>query len=268
MSISQLEVSHFEVLYSRIERQVWDLKENVDFCEDDDLLVNYNKLHRFSQDINNIRFKIYKNDTLVSFNEKLHCTGRDIQNIIQDIELRINKLYKEEIIIVENQKQQRRKELGDSDKNKDNDKDNDNDVIEIMNSKTNKYEDESIETLRSRLLSTKYDQLDQFETTEIQNNYHDSIQKELIDSLPTMVSSLKDQALQFQEMIKNDAVILKEATQNFENSSGKFNNVNDLLSKYHKEGKLGFWFYLRVIGIVFVSFLFLLIIIRLIPARH
>lgn len=127
-----------------------------------------------------------------------------------------------------------------------------------------KHDDIDINTLRKRLLTSE---TNQFDSIDSENNYHDSIQSDLIDSLPAMVSAIKDQALQFQEMIQNDASILKDVTNKFEMSQGKFTSVNDALNKYQKEGKLGLWFYIRVIGIIFMSFITLLVLIRLIPAR-
>ncbi|KAH3664296.1 hypothetical protein OGAPHI_004648 [Ogataea philodendri] len=131
-------------------------------------------------------------------------------------------------------------------------------------------EDEPIEALRKRLLSTRDlpSELDALPSAQIQNEQHESFQKELIDSLPSMVSSLKDQAFQFQHMLKQDATILKEASENFESSRGIFEKVNGTLSKYHREGKLGIWFYIRVILFVFLTFAFFLFLIRLIPARY
>lgn len=125
-------------------------------------------------------------------------------------------------------------------------------------------EDIDINVLRKRLLTSE---TNQFDSIDSENTNHDNIQSELIESLPALVSAIKDQALQFQEMIQNDANILKDVTNKFEMSQGKFTNVNDALNKYHKEGKLGIWFYIRVIGTIFFSFLTLLILIRLIPAR-
>lgn len=259
--------SLYVFLHSRIEREVMQLKQKhgaAGFGEDatdDELLLTYNQLLRYARDIDSIRVKVYESKQLNAFNKKLHVTDRDIQNLLLDAEMRIDAMYRK----AQAQKELERKHVA----NAANGGDISDDVETIGRYQHDEFEGrESIESLKSRLLSTRHDQLDQVESTELQNNYHDSIQQELIDSLPSMVSSLKDQALQFQEMIKQDAVILKEATQNFETSHGRFDNVNTLLSKYHKEGRLGFWFYIRIISMVLVSFLFLLIIIRLIPARH
>ncbi|KAG0683028.1 hypothetical protein C6P42_001990 [Pichia californica] len=258
-----IDTKPFTALHARIEAEVQQLKNNIDLANDTDLLLaNYNKLQRYAHDIDYMRLQIHDNNQYLELNKKLHYIDRDIKNTILDIEIQID-IWHNKII-----KEQEKKYTG---KNTDNTIDENIEIISSSNN-NNKHEsfqnEESIESLKSRLLSTKYNQLDQVESTEIQNNYHESIQQELIDSLPNMVTSIKDQALQFQEMLKQDAFILKEATQNFEASHGKFDNVNTLLSKYHKEGRLGIWFYIRIIGMVLISFLFLLIIIRLIPARH
>ncbi|KAG7863230.1 hypothetical protein KL939_000549 [Ogataea angusta] len=130
--------------------------------------------------------------------------------------------------------------------------------------------DEPIDSLRQRLLSTRNEpsQLDSIHSAQIQNEKHESFQQEMIESLPLMVSSLKNQASKFQQMLKEDAVILKEASENFESSKSVFDKVNTTLSKYHREGRLGLWFYVRVILFVFLAFAFFLFLIRLIPARY
>lgn len=257
----------YVVLHSRIEREVMQLKQkhgeagSGEGAADDELLVTYNRLLRYARDIDSIHMKVYQNERLGAFNKKLHLTDRDIQNILLDVEMRIDAMHRR----AQAKRERESKHVEDVA----NGGNTEGGVEMVSGYQHDEFEGrESIESLKSRLLSTRHDQLDQVESMELQNNYHDSIQQELIDSLPSMVSSLKDQALQFQEMIKQDAVILKEATQNFETSHGRFDNVNTLLSKYHKEGRLGFWFYIRIISMVLVSFLFLLIIIRLIPARH
>lgn len=265
---STIDVKIYTTLHSRIEEEVQFLKSNdfdVNNNNDDrnnDLLMKYNKLMRFYNEIDMLRSHTFENESFSSLDQKLHSTSRDIKNLILDIEIQIENYYNK---LVRQKKLEEQEEI-----NKLNKKENLQDIEKI--NKLDQHQDyqteESIESLKSRLLSTRNNQLDQIQSVEVQNNYHESIQQELMDSLPSMVSSLKEQALQFQEMIKQDAVILKEASQNFENSHGKFNNVNTLLSKYHKEGRLGFWFYVRIISMVLVAFLFILIIIRLIPARH
>ncbi|KAG7873658.1 hypothetical protein KL938_005068 [Ogataea parapolymorpha] len=139
-------------------------------------------------------------------------------------------------------------------------------VIQIISPE----DDEPIDSLKQRLLSTGNEpsQLDSIHTAQIQNEKHESFQKEMIDSLPLMVSSLKNQTSKFQQMLKEDAIILKEASENFESSKSVFDRVNTTLSKYHREGRLGLWFYVRVILFVFLTFAFFIFLIRLIPARY
>lgn len=236
---------------------------NTESILDKDLLKHYNKMIRYSNEVDKIRHTTYSEKQMTTLNDSLHITSRDLQNIILQIEVRIDRLYKRKV--QNDLKEKKLIERSQASENGD-------DLVEDISNSGKRFGDysatEDIDTLRSRLLNTNYNQLDEIETTEVQNNYHNSIQQELIDSLPSMVTSLKEQALQFQGLIKQDANVLREATQNFEASHGKFDNVNALLSKYHKEGRLGFWFYIRVIAMILVSFLFMLIIIRLIPARH
>lgn len=220
------------------------------------ILAIFNELKKYSKDIDMIRKQTYNKSNFEAFNREVHNTDRKIQSLIINLEIQISDLYEEKVSQDQLLRVEQEKELL---------KTNSPNVSK----NSGEFEaGESIETLRSRLLSTNHNQLDQVQTTEIQNNYHESLQQELIETLPSMVSSLKGQASQFQEMLMQDASILKEATQNFEASNGKFDNVNNLLSKYHKEGKLSYWFYIRVTAIIIVAFMIILIIIRLIPARH
>lgn len=227
-----------------------------DFENDNNLLTLYSLLEKHSTDIQLMRQKVYRKPRFEDFDEELHQTDRKIQNLIYQLEAKIASLYKEEVL--------QKKVFEDSQRRV-----SQCSNLPILPKSGSDFESgETIESLKSRLLSTTHNQLDQVQTTEIQNNYHESLQQEIIESLPTMVSSLKEQASQFQEMIMHDANILKEATQNFEASQNKFDGVNNLLSKYHKEGKLSYWFYIRVTAMIVVCFMILLIIIRLIPARH
>lgn len=227
-----------------------------DIGNDDEVLALYSILERHSTDIEVIRQYIYNMPRYENFNVELHNTDRKIQSLIYQLEDKISSLHEENVMQNKALEASQRRDSQGSNSN-------------ILPKSTSDFEaGETIETLKSRLLSSTYNQLDQVQTTEIQNNYHESLQQELIETLPSMVSSLKEQASQFQEMLMNDANILKEATENFEASQNKFDNVNNLLSKYHKEGKLSYWFYIRVTAMIVVVFLILLIIIRLIPARH
>lgn len=139
-------------------------------------------------------------------------------------------------------------------------------AVSTVNTNTNQME--SIEEIKQRLMNTDTPQLDELVSVENQNRYHDSIQQELIDSLPNMVNTIKTQALQFQQLIKEDATYVKEVAETFNESHNKFDNVSERLSKYHKEGKLSLWFYIRLAVSILLAFLILLFIIRLIPARH
>ncbi|GMM29390.1 hypothetical protein DAMA08_021350 [Martiniozyma asiatica (nom. inval.)] len=107
-------------------------------------------------------------------------------------------------------------------------------AVSTVNTNTNQME--SIEEIKQRLMNTDTPQLDELVSVENQNRYHDSIQQELIDSLPNMVNTIKTQALQFQQLIKEDATYVKEVAETFNESHNKFDNVSERLSKYHKEG--------------------------------
>ena len=248
------------------------LTDEIDVCmnksdNDPELLLCYNRLVRYSNDVDTIRKREYFGGKLGGvLSERVDKLDRKLQMLIMRVELMIEHLHTEKV------RQDKAQELEEIAKRNANGgisfPQEDVQLIDEKHAAGDYAGGESLDSLKARLLATRHSQLDEVRTTESQNNYHDSLQQELIDSLPSMVSSLKEQAIQFQEILKQDAVVLKEATQTFETSHGKFDTVNALLSKYHKEGRLGFWFYIRTIGMVMVAFVFLLVIIRLIPARH
>lgn len=213
-------------------------------------LCRYAALVSLSKDLDSIRIKTYNDRQYRELDTQLHDLDRRLQDMMYSIERKINSHY-ERAKEIEKKQERTENPNGSS--------------VELQADSP-----ESVNELRKRLLATKNNttQLDTVESTDYQNNYQESMQQDLLDSLPAMVTGLKDQAMKFQDLLVSDAQVLKEATENFEKSHGRFGVVSDMLSKYHKEGKLGIFFYIRVILMVVVAFILLLAIIRLIPARH
>lgn len=220
-------------------------------------ICRYSALSTLDKDVDELRKQIYTihhRDHSTEYDEldsRLHVLDQNIQDSRFEAQYVIDKSYKEK--------------TAEEDHNKD-------ETSKTIKSKQNdgSVQGESITSLRKRLLSVKSGQseLDAVQSTQVKNQHYESLQQALLDSLPSVVNDVKEQAVQFQDMLKEDAVILKEATENFEKSHGKFGVVNEMLMKYHKEGKLGLFFYIRVIAMVLIAFLMLVILIRLIPERH
>ncbi|ODV85779.1 hypothetical protein CANARDRAFT_27870 [[Candida] arabinofermentans NRRL YB-2248] len=230
--------------------------------DDSKLFSNYVAVNKLSKNLDYLRKSTYRIPKYKSITEELHSTDKFLTELAFELDYRLKanltKHRREEELELQKQKEfaERSSNVGS--------------IQPSSELEATEIEGESIDNLRKRLLSTRNgpSQLDSIQTVEDQNNYQDTFQQELIDALPSMVSTLKQQAVQFQQMLKNDAVILKEATENFENSTGKFERVSQMLTKYHKEGKLSIWFYIRVIGAIVITTMFLLLLIRLIPARY
>ncbi|AOA61038.1 SNARE [Komagataella phaffii CBS 7435] len=128
---------------------------------------------------------------------------------------------------------------------------------------------DDFEALRKRLLSTNApSKLDEARSLEEQNVYHESIHQDIIFDISSLTSQLKESALSLQGKLKEDASILKEASEQLEKNQWSLTNVGKLLGKYHKEGKLGFWFYVRVSFFVLLTFVLLLLFVFVLPGRR
>ena len=221
----------------------------------------YAALKSIARDIEVLRKQIYFSggDAKRALDEKLHALDRQVQDQLFETEHQINATYTEK----ERERQEKIEAQNAVEKTKKHQED-DKDLDVVLEG------EESVSTLRKRLLSSVNSQteLDVVQSTESKNAYQESLQQDLLESLPSMVSGVKEQALQFQDLLKQDAAILKEATENFEKSHGRFGVVNEMLAKYHKEGKLGIFFYIRVIACIVLAFILLVFLIRLIPERH
>lgn len=224
-------------------------------------ICRYSVLKSIATDIEVLRRQIYfaNANTDSNLDQRLHTLDKQVQDLLFEAEYQVKTTY--------NHKQREREEKTKAQDKKQGTQKEESDPQDLDVALEG---EESVSTLRRRLLSTvnSKTELDVVQSTEAKNEYHESLQQDLIESLPSMVSGVKEQALQFQDLLKQDAAILKEATENFEKSHGRFGVVNEMLAKYHKEGKLGIFFYIRVIACVVLAFILLVFLIRLIPERH
>ncbi|CDK28294.1 unnamed protein product [Kuraishia capsulata CBS 1993] len=123
--------------------------------------------------------------------------------------------------------------------------------------------EDSMTALRKRLLSTQ--RSSQLDTIEDKNKYHETLHEDYLKDISFFVGQAKSTALRFQQALSNDASILKEASEELEKSQGKLGKVGQLLSHYHRTGKLSIWFYIRLILALFIGFFICLLLIQILP---
>ena len=125
---------------------------------------------------------------------------------------------------------------------------------------------EDISLLRKRLLSggtaTSLDDTDK-------NEYHDNLQSDLLQDLSELTNTLKNGALNFSHKILGDDLsILNETNENIIKNSSLFKVIDKNLSGYLENktgGKVGLFWILKVTALLVIGFLFMVLIIKIIP---
>lgn len=128
-------------------------------------------------------------------------------------------------------------------------------------------DEENLSQLRSRLLSSNsYSNLNK--PVDNQNAYHESFQEELLSDLTDLASTLKSSALSFSSKILDDTNILSKTSENLHLNNNLMNLVGDNLNNYISNktgGKIGFWFILKVMISVFLLFIVMILLIKVLP---
>lgn len=128
-------------------------------------------------------------------------------------------------------------------------------------------DEENLSQLRSRLLSSNsYSNLNK--PIDNQNSYHESFQEELLSDLTDLASTLKSSALSFSSKILDDSNILSKTSENLHLNNNLMNLVGDNLNNYVSNktgGKIGFWFILKVMVSVFLLFIVMILLIKVLP---
>ncbi|ODQ78043.1 hypothetical protein BABINDRAFT_9650 [Babjeviella inositovora NRRL Y-12698] len=125
---------------------------------------------------------------------------------------------------------------------------------------------ESLAELRRRLLKdgTQAKLLDS-SSPVAQNNYHESLQNDLVEDISSLVSVLRSSALRFQEELLEDSEILQKTMSSIDENSNLMRNVNGFLRQYNLNtgDKVSFWFLLKALGYVLGLFLLMFMTIQL-----
>ncbi|KAI5963108.1 uncharacterized protein KGF55_002900 [Candida pseudojiufengensis] len=135
--------------------------------------------------------------------------------------------------------------------------------------KTTETESKNLEELRKRLLSsnTKSSSIEQDATTS--NEYHESIQTDIINELTSLTSHLKTSALTLSSKILGDDLnIINETNENLIKNSQYFKIIENNLNNYlgNKSGnKISLWFLIKLSVFLVVVFIVMILFIGIIP---
>ncbi|GME92254.1 unnamed protein product [[Candida] boidinii] len=264
--LSKSQIEMYKNILKNLENQYYELKDK--YNEDDDsmnLIINL-QVTKLLKTCEFIKLKNFENNSYKD--ESLHKSIHKIDKLLKDLKfdcdynLELNKIRYDELESIKLQEN----ELAERKANGESIEESGNTTTKNINESK---EEESIESLRRRLLSTNRgpSKLDEAISIEQKNEYNENLHKEYLKDISIFINQAKDTALKFQETISNDSIILKEATEQLEKSNGNMSKISIVLKKYHSSGKLNFWFYLRILSLVLISFIIFILIIRILSFR-
>ncbi|KAK6458181.1 uncharacterized protein RJT20DRAFT_153892 [Scheffersomyces xylosifermentans] len=140
----------------------------------------------------------------------------------------------------------------------------------VLSKKHIKEEEEDLPSLRQRLLSGgKHTHLLDEKDHDKLNDYHESIQEDIIHELSELTSSLKNSAYTLsQKILSDDLSILNETNENMIRNSNLFKVIDKNLNSYLENktgGKISLFFLIKLtVGLV-ISFLVMILLIKIIP---
>lgn len=126
-----------------------------------------------------------------------------------------------------------------------------------------KDDNSDLDQLRKRLLSGGTS------TSLDDSSYHDNLQSDLLQDLSSLTTTLKAGAMNLsQKILGEDLSMLNQTNENILKNSSLFKAIDTNLSNYftNKSGnKIGTFWLLKVIAAVVVVFLFMVLLIKIIP---
>lgn len=152
---------------------------------------------------------------------------------------------------------------------------NEDDDLNDENNNNEEHEDdvvivkeEDLSSLRKRLLSSNNSKLDEKDTTKL-NEYHESIQDDILNELNELTSNLKSSAINLSsKILGEDLNILNETNENIIKNSQLFKIIDENLNHYllnKTGGKISIWFLLKCAVGLLITFIIMLIFITIIP---
>ncbi|EGW30440.1 uncharacterized protein SPAPADRAFT_73170 [Spathaspora passalidarum NRRL Y-27907] len=131
--------------------------------------------------------------------------------------------------------------------------------------------EEDLPSLRKRLLAggKTSSLLDSNQDITKVNEYHESIQNDILNELSGLTSNLKSSALKFSsKILGEDSNILSETQENISKNANLFQATNRNLNNYLENktgGRIGLWFLIKITIALVMIFLFMIIFIKIIP---
>lgn len=130
--------------------------------------------------------------------------------------------------------------------------------------------DENMVLLRQRLLAggthTSFD--DEAPDINRANEYHESIQEDIMSELTGLASSLRDSAISFSAKLLEDNKALDKTSDAMYKNETMMRQVGNNLNNYVSNktgGKISFWFLLKTTLAVYVLFFAMVIIVKIFP---
>ncbi|KAM9907781.1 hypothetical protein OXX79_000768 [Metschnikowia pulcherrima] len=129
---------------------------------------------------------------------------------------------------------------------------------------------ENYASLRKRLLADgKTSLLDaENSSSEKMNDYHETIQEDLLGELGTLASALKSSARSLSAKIVDDANLVSETGENMMKNSTLMQSVGTNLNAYLSEktgGKITIFFMIKTMAFVFVLFFIMVVLTKILP---
>lgn len=124
-------------------------------------------------------------------------------------------------------------------------------------------------SLRQRLLAQGTStSLDKEASLEKMNEYHETLQEELMSDLSGVVTALKDSAILLSSKIIDDSKILASTNENLLKSLSLMQTVGTSLNGYLNEktgGKIGLLFIIKTMAFVFILTFVMIVLIKILP---
>ncbi|KAM9935661.1 hypothetical protein OXX80_004765 [Metschnikowia pulcherrima] len=146
----------------------------------------------------------------------------------------------------------------------------DSDALMTSEPEIDETQGENYASLRKRLLADgKTSLLDaENSSSEKMNDYHETIQEDLLGELGTLASALKSSARSLSAKIVDDANLVSETGENMMKNSTLMQSVGTNLNAYLSEktgGKITIFFMIKTMAFVFVLFFIMVVLTKILP---
>ncbi|QBM86315.1 unconventional SNARE protein 1 [Metschnikowia aff. pulcherrima] len=146
----------------------------------------------------------------------------------------------------------------------------DSDALTTSEPEVDETKGENYASLRKRLLADgKTSLLDaENSSSEKMNDYHETIQEDLLGELGTLASALKSSARSLSAKIVDDANLVSETGENMMKNLTLMQSVGTNLNAYLSEktgGKITIFFMIKTMAFVFVLFFIMVVLTKILP---